>query len=80
MYKMFAYHGNDFCIYSLKREVVYAQNTPRFLSDILFSGHFGPDRLFVFLFLALRSPTVYQPELHQQLAKIEPIGLTGRME
>lgn len=41
-----------------------------------FSGHFGPDRLFVFLFLALRSPTVYQPELHQQLVKIEPIGLT----
>lgn len=29
---------------------------------------------FIIFFLALRSPTFYQPELHQQLVKIEPVN------
>ncbi len=31
---------------------------------------------FIISFLALRSPTFYQPELHQQLVKIEPVNPT----
>lgn len=31
---------------------------------------------FVVFFLALRSPTPFQPELHQQLVQIEPVGPT----
>lgn len=29
---------------------------------------------FIIFFLALRSPTFYQPEWHQQLVKIEPVN------